>query len=238
MRGPPSARRPRREGACRAWSARLLVHVLAARGGARPPPNAATRIGATLTAVDYTKPLRGEALVLCAALLGAAFAQAPTQKRGARAPVPRVKHDTIYVAVQAPPPTIIVEAPSQVPAVVLGVLGLGLVAFQIWMMRRQTRIMERQTGAMETQSTLLAKQTELGEQQAAWRRDEAVGTFYRMAFDLAEEFRKANVGPVGSSARPRLLGLRGDGERDARATRTGGWPWPWRHQRRSDPRAR
>jgi len=90
-----------------------------------------------------------------------------------------VKHDTSYVAVQSPPPTINVAAPSQAPAVVLGILGLVLVGFQVWIMLRQT--------------TIMAKQTALDEQQAAWRRDEAIGTFYRMAFDLGEEFRKANV---------------------------------------------
>ena len=107
-----------------------------------------------------------------------------------------MKHDTIYVPVQSLPPTITVEAPSQVPAVLLGVLGLGLVAFQIWIMRRQTRIMERQTTAMEAQSTLLAKQTALGEQQAEWRVGEAVGTFVRLAHDLVAEFEKANVLPT------------------------------------------
>ena len=120
--------------------------------------------------------LRRETLLFWSALL--VLGQAPPQG-GARAPAPRVKHDTSYVAVQSPPPTINVAAPSQAPAVVLGILGLVLVGFQVWIMLRQT--------------TIMAKQTALDEQQAAWRRDEAIGTFYRMAFDLAEEFRKANV---------------------------------------------
>ena len=115
-------------------------------------------------------------LLLWVALLSAA--QTPAQ-RGARAPAAAARRDTIYVAVQSPSPTINVEAPSQAPAVVLGILGLVLVGFQVWIMLRQT--------------TIMAKQTALGEQQAAWRRDESLGTFYRMAFDLAEEFRKANV---------------------------------------------
>jgi hypothetical protein len=115
-------------------------------------------------------------LLLWVALLSAA--QTPAQ-RGARAPAAAARRDTIYVAVQSPSPTINVEAPSQAPAVILGILGLVLVGFQVWIMLRQT--------------TIMSKQTVLGEQQAAWKRDEAIGTFYRMAFDLAEEFRKANV---------------------------------------------
>jgi hypothetical protein len=70
--------------------------------------------------------------------------------------------------------------------VIFAILGLVLVGFQVWIMLRQT--------------TIMAKQTALGEQQAAWKRDEAIGTFYRMAFDLAEEFRKANVGSFDAMA--------------------------------------
>jgi hypothetical protein len=51
---------------------------------------------------------------------------------------------------------------------------------------------------MLRQAAIMAKQTELVEQQAVWRRDEAIGTFYRMAFDLAEEFGKANVSSFDS----------------------------------------
>lgn len=79
-----------------------------------------------------------------------------------------------------------VEAPSQWPAVVLGVAGLILLGLQL-------RIMARQTDAMNQQTTLLDKQTALLDQQAAWRRDEVIGTFYRIAFDLVDELRKANV---------------------------------------------
>lgn len=116
-------------------------------------------------------------LLLCATL---ALAQAPAQ-RGARAPAARATRETIYVAVQSPPPTVTVQVPpatvtveaqSQVPTIVLGVIGLILVGFQL---------------------RIMTKQNELSEQQATWKRDEALGTFYRMAFDLAEEFRKVNV---------------------------------------------
>ena len=134
---------------------------------------------------------RAPTLLLCAVL---ALGQAPAQ-REARAPATPARHDTIYVAAQSPPRAIIVEAPNQVPAVVLGILGLVLVGLQVWLMRRQTGIMVRQTSATETQSTLLGKQTALGEQQAEWRRDEAIGTFYRLAFDLVGEFNKANELP-------------------------------------------
>jgi len=155
--------------------------------------------------VDYTKLLLGDALLVCAALLGAAPAQAPGQQ-GARAPA-LVKHDTIYVAVQSPPATVVVEAQSQVPAVLLGIAGLVLLWLQLRIMGRQTDAMNRQTAlaekqtalqdqqneAMNRQTSLLDKQTALLDQQSVWRRNEAIGTFYRMAFDLAEEFRKANV---------------------------------------------
>jgi hypothetical protein len=128
--------------------------------------------------VHHTKLGRGAALLVCAALLSAA--QGLAQQR---APASG-KRDTIYVAVQSPPPTINIAAPSQAPTVVLGMLGLILVGLQVWIMLRQT--------------TIMTKQTALEEQQAAWRRDEALGTFYRMAFDLADEFRKANVGSFHS----------------------------------------
>lgn len=123
-------------------------------------------------------------LLLCAAL---AFAQEPAQRpAGPRAPAAR---ETVYVAVQGPPPVVTVQtpppnvtvdAPSEWPTIVLGVIGAVLLWSQIRIMNRQTQIMD--------------KQTALAEQQAAWRRDEAIGTFYRMAFDLVEEFKKANVG--------------------------------------------
>jgi len=83
-----------------------------------------------------------------------------------------VKRDTIYVAVQSPPPTINVEAPSDTPTIVLGIIAALLLAAQLWIMKRQT--------------DLMARQDEL-------RRNEAVFTFYRVAHDLANELRKANV---------------------------------------------
>jgi hypothetical protein len=119
------------------------------------------------------------ALFLCAALL--AIVQTPAQ-RGARAPAAQATRDTIFVAVQSPPPAIIVEAPSQWPAAVLGILGLLLVGFQVRIMRRQTDILDRQTA--------------IAAQQAEWRVGEAVGTFVRLAHDLVAEFRKANVPPM------------------------------------------
>jgi len=137
-------------------------------------------------------------LFFFAALLRDVSAQTPAQRRAA----PQVKHDTIYVAVQGPP-AVNVEAQSQWPPVVLGIAGLLL----LWL---QLRIMGRQTEAMNRQTAILDRQTALGEQQAAWRRDEALGTFYRMAFDLAEEFRKANLSaydlvPVNYDTHPRQV---------------------------------
>jgi hypothetical protein len=156
-------------------------------------------------------------LLLCAALFVAA--QTPAQQ--SRAPATPAKRDTIYVAVQAPPPSVTVEAPSDTPTIVLGILGALLLAAQLWIMAKQTNAMNKQTAlmasqtdamnrqtglaekqtalqgqqteAMNRQTSLLDKQTALAEQQAAWRRDEAVGTFYRIAHELANELRKANV---------------------------------------------
>lgn len=180
---------------------RLLQQSGALQSLCAPHDSALAPLALAWTAVDYTKLLPGDALLVCAALLGAAPAQAPGQ-RGARAPAP-VKHDTIYVAVQSPPPSVTVEAPSDTPTIVLGFAGALLLLAQLWIMKRQTEAMDKQT-------TLLAKQTALEEQQAAWRRDEALGTLYRMAFDLAEEFRKANVGifdsiPANYDTHPRQV---------------------------------
>jgi len=55
--------------------------------------------------------------------------------------------------------------------------------------------MERQGEIMSAQQATLAAQYALAEQQARWRRDEAIGTFYRIAHDLVGEFGKANVLP-------------------------------------------
>jgi hypothetical protein len=128
--------------------------------------------------------------MIVSALLVAMLTQAPAQPT-ARVPVQRrQKPDTVYVAM--PPAVVMVEAQSQLPAIILGVLGLILVGFQVAIMRKQSAIMARQTEAMNTQGELMAKQNALADEQATWRRNEAIGTFYRMAFDLAEEFRKAN----------------------------------------------
>jgi len=89
-------------------------------------------------------------------------------------------HDTVRLIIQ-PLPVVNVAAPSQTPTVVFGIVGALLLAMQLWLMARQTTAMNRQTALLD--------------QQAAWRRDEAVGTFYRIAHDLADEFRKANVLP-------------------------------------------
>src|SRR2546425_113620 len=122
---------------------------------------------------------------------GAGTTKAPRRDTAARvAPV----RDTVRFIVQ-PPPTVNVEAPSQVPAIVLGVAGLVLLIQQLRIMARQTDAMNRQTdlldkqrAVMTAQGDLMARQTALGEQQAQWRRDEAIGTFYRIAFDLVDEF--------------------------------------------------
>lgn len=105
-------------------------------------------------------------------------AQTPAQRQAPAAPARR---DTIYVAVQSPP-TVIVDAPSQWPVVAIGGATLLLLGVQLWIMARQTGI--------------LARQTALAEQQAEWRVGEAVGTFVRLAFDLAAELKKANVLPM------------------------------------------
>lgn len=65
---------------------------------------------------------------------------------------------------------------------VVSVATVVLLGAQLWIMARQTRILDRQTA--------------LATQQAEWRRDEAIGTFYRVAHDLVAEFRKANVMPT------------------------------------------
>lgn len=96
--------------------------------------------------------------------------QTPTQRQ-APPTAALAKRDTIYVAV---PPSVNVQAPSDTPTIVLGILGALLLAGQLWIMKRQT--------------DLMAKQDEL-------RRNESVFTFYRVAHDLANELRKADVAP-------------------------------------------
>ena len=77
----------------------------------------------------------------------------------------------------------------------LGVLTLVVLVLQWWVFRRQAGLMERQGEIMSAQQATLAAQYALAEQQARWRRDEAIGTFYRIAHDLVGEFGKANVLP-------------------------------------------
>lgn len=139
------------------------------------------------------------AFLLCALLVVTAPWQVPAQ----RAKPPTVVHDTVRVIIQPPPN---VEAPSQLSSIVLGIVGAFLLGMQVWIMLRQTDAMNRQTAlsvkqtelqgqqtvAMNRQTDLMDKQTALQEQQATARRDEAMGTFYRVAFDLVDEFRKAN----------------------------------------------
>ncbi len=143
------------------------------------------------------------ALLLCVALF---TAQTPAQ-RTAQPPAARATRDTIYVAVQPPPPTIVVDWPT----VVLGIVGLVLVFLQMRIMRTQTRIMGGQTDAMNTQSALMAKQTALEEQQAEWQRAEAAAALHRLLSDLAAELSHS-VGvhanqpvPVEANPHPRQL---------------------------------
>ena len=80
--------------------------------------------------------------------------------------------------------------------VVLGGLTLVVLVLQWWVFRRQARLMERQGEIMAAQQVTLTEQRALAEQQMRWRRDEAIGTFFRLAHDLVGEFRKANVLPL------------------------------------------
>lgn len=82
--------------------------------------------------------------------------------------------------------------------VVLGGLTLFVLALQWWVFRRQAKLMERQGEIMAAQQATLQEQHALAEQQMRWRRDEAIGTFYRLAHDLVREFKKANVLPLST----------------------------------------
>ncbi len=141
--------------------------------------------------------------LLCALLV----VTAPWQVPARRAKPPTVVHDTVRVIIQPPPN---VEAPSQLSSIVLGIVGAFLLGLQVWIMLRQTDAMNRQTALSVKQTELQGKQTALQEQQATARRDEAIGTFYRIAFDLVDEFRKANVMtgtpiPANSDTHPRQM---------------------------------
>jgi hypothetical protein len=80
--------------------------------------------------------------------------------------------------------------------VVLGSLTLVVLVLQWWVFRCQAKLMERQGEIMAAQQATLKEQHALAEEQMRWRRDEAIGTFYRLAHDLVAEFRKANVLPM------------------------------------------
>src|SRR5439155_15067925 len=80
--------------------------------------------------------------------------------------------------------------------VVLGGLTLVVLVLQWWVFRRQAKLMERQGEIMAAQQATLKDQQALAEEQMRWRRDEAIGTFYRLAHDLVAEFRKANALPM------------------------------------------
>jgi hypothetical protein len=134
-------------------------------------------------------------LLACAMILAAVHGPTPSPRANqtsrrdttVRAVTP-VVHDTVRLILQQPP-TVNVAAQSQVPAMVLGVAGLILLGLQLW-------IMARQTGAMNRQTELSEKQTALLDKESQRQRVEAAGTFYRIAHDLAEEFRKADVLPT------------------------------------------
>jgi hypothetical protein len=80
--------------------------------------------------------------------------------------------------------------------VILGSLTLVVLVLQWWVFRRQAGLMERQGEIMAAQQATLKEQHALAEEQMRWRRDEAIGTFYRLAHDLVAEFKKANVLPM------------------------------------------
>jgi len=75
-----------------------------------------------------------------------------------------------------------------------GILAAQLAVFvgQLWVFNRQKEIMAGQTALMTTQQDTTRAQLELLRRQADVERDSAIGTFYRLAFDLAAEFAKIN----------------------------------------------
>jgi hypothetical protein len=77
----------------------------------------------------------------------------------------------------------------------VAVLTLAVLIGQLVVFWRQARLMERQSDIMAAQLATLKEQHSLAERQTQWRRDEAIGTFYRLAHDLVAEFRKATVLP-------------------------------------------
>jgi hypothetical protein len=79
-------------------------------------------------------------------------------------------------------PKVIVEAPSIWPGILVGVLTLGVLIGQLIVFWRQAEIMRRQAEILESQASNAANQ--------------AVTTFYQIAFDITMEFRKANVLPT------------------------------------------
>jgi hypothetical protein len=101
----------------------------------------------------------------------------------------------IQVAPQGTP-SVVIEASSPWPGLVVGGLTLVVLVLQWRVFRRQARLMERQGEIMAAQQATLKEQHALADHQMQWRRDEALGTFYRLAHDLVAEFRKATVLPT------------------------------------------
>ena len=138
---------------------------------------------------------------------GSGARQAPPRDAATRALAP--VRDTARPTMQ-PPATSVVEASSPWPDLLLGGLTLVVLVLQWLVFRRQARLMERQGEIMEAQQTTLKAQHALAAHQMQWRRDEAIGTFYRVAHDLVAEFDNATVLPTTAIAadfgtHPRLM---------------------------------
>jgi hypothetical protein len=67
----------------------------------------------------------------------------------------------------------------------IGIATIILLIIQSWIFVRQVKIMKEQEQASRAQMTV-------SQQQMDWRRDEAIGTFYRLAFDLVSKLSKSN----------------------------------------------
>lgn len=87
---------------------------------------------------------------------------------------------------------------TQWSSVIFGGLTLVVLVLQWWVFRRQAKLMERQGEILAAQQSTLKEQHALAAEQMRWRRDEAIGTFYRLAHDLVAELRKANVLPLSA----------------------------------------
>ncbi len=77
----------------------------------------------------------------------------------------------------------------------VGLATLAILGGQLVVFIGQLVVFRRQLSVMRDQKTVAQGQRELLQTQLDWRRDEAIGLFYQLAFGLRDEVREADDMP-------------------------------------------